>query len=118
MNILPSKSRFKNFQQIIKEKKKKKYICDLWPFPDLRICGNDQSFFAPHQCSPLVRAPAHCGHTRTAEYSAVCPLIEHLDNHVVNPQDTPHLEMSRLITRLAVNKEKPTILDLGFNSFL
>ena len=45
MNFLPSKSRFENFQQIIKEKNLKKYICDHWPFSDLRICGRSQSFF-------------------------------------------------------------------------
>ena len=54
MNILPSKSRFKNIEQIIKENFLKKYICDLWPFSDLRICGNDQSLFAPHQRSALM----------------------------------------------------------------
>ena len=54
MNFLLSKSRFKNFHQIIKEKNQKKYFYDLWPISDLRICGNDQSFFAPHQRSPLI----------------------------------------------------------------
>ena len=41
----------------MKSKKKKKQdlnIYDLLPFSDLRICGNDQSFFALNQCSPLV----------------------------------------------------------------
>ena len=41
-----------NFHQIIKEKNQKKYIYDLWPFSDLRICGNDQSFLHPINAVP------------------------------------------------------------------
>ena len=53
MNFLPSKSRFKNVQQIIKEKKKKKYIFVIFdPFLTLGYLEMIKGFLHPINAVP------------------------------------------------------------------
>ena len=52
MNFLPSKSRFKNYHEIIKENFLKKYICDLDPFLTLGYVEDIKVFVQPSNAVP------------------------------------------------------------------